>query len=195
MADYFADDNPLKNKLGISDPRSLHETEETSVANKTAELFQETPPNDFDLIYVKHIHKVLFEDIYDFAGHIRTVDITKPDSAVPFAHVEYIESEAGRIFGELKSKNYLVGLNREDFIQAVSELSADLNALHPFREGNGRTIRLFLILLADQAGYLLNYGQVSTDELIKADKLAFEGDIDPLIAVYQKVVMSKKKAA
>lgn len=195
MADYFADNNPLKNKLGISDPRLLHEAEETIVANKTTDLFIETPPKNFDLNYLKHIHKVLFEDIYDFAGHIRTVDITKPDSAVPFAYAKYIESEAGHIFRELKNKDYLNDLDRDSFIHTVADLSAALNALHPFREGNGRTIRLFLILLADHVGYLLDYSQVSPDELIKSDKLAFEGDINPLIVVYQKVAVSKKKAA
>ncbi len=173
MADYFADNNPLKNKLGISDPRLLHEAEETIVVNKTTNLFIETPPKDFDLNYLKHIHKVLFEDIYDFAGHIRTVDITKSDSAVPFAHAEYIESEARHIFSELKNKNYLNNLDQDSFIHTIADLSAVLNALHPFREGNGRTIRLFLILLADHAGYLLNYGQVSSEELIGADKNGF----------------------
>jgi cell filamentation protein len=161
------------------------------VANKTVNLFKEPAPKDFDFNYLKHIHKVLFEDIYDFAGHIRTVDIAKPDSTVPFAHTEYIESEAERIFSELENKQYLNNLDRDSFIYAIVDLSSALNALHPFREGNGRTIRLFLILLADCAGYLLDYSQVTTEELISADKIAFEGNISPLVSVYQKVVVSK----
>lgn len=74
-------------------------------------------------------------------------------------------------------------------MQEIASLSAELNALHPFREGNGRTLRLFLILLTDHAGFLLDYSQASLKELIEADRLAFEGDSKPLLAMYEKVTI------
>lgn len=189
MADYFVDgDEPLENKLGITDPEELLPVEQEIVTNKTAAVLNETPKL-FDFAYLLHIHKVLFEDMYGFAGKLRTVDISKPDASAPFAHAQFLEVEGKRIFDELVKQKYLTELDEKQFIARISELAAELNALHPFREGNGRTIRLFLIMLADNAGYLLDYSQVSAEELIDADKRAFEGDIKPLVDVYDKVVI------
>ncbi len=84
---------------------------------------------------------------------------------------------------------WLSQMRARRLLREIANLSAELNALHPFCEGNGRTIRLFLILLADHAGYLLDYSQVSSKELIEADTSAFEGDLKPLLAMYEKVVI------
>jgi cell filamentation protein len=189
VADYFVDgdnDEVIENKLGITDPLALVEAEQDIVTKKSAMLLGEKP-TVFNFDYLLHIHKQLFEDIYNFAGKIRVVDMVHPEASVPFAYVEFIKSEAERIFSELRLKYYLVGLDRATFVQEIASLSTELNALHPFREGNGRAIRLFLIMLADHAGYLLDYSQVSSDKLISADKLAYEGDLQPIMAVYEKV--------
>ena len=189
MADYFVDgDDVLENKLGITDPDKLKAAEQEIVTNKTADILNENPVI-FDMDYLLHVHKVLFDDIYDFAGKIRTVDIAKPDAKAPFAYVRFLNTECKRVFDELKGKLYLTGLAKQIFTKGIASLAAELNALHPFREGNGRAIRLFLIMLADYAGYLLDYSQVSADELILADKLAFEGDIKLLLEVYSKTVV------
>lgn len=74
----------------------------------------------------------------------------------------------------MESKKYLFGLDKDKFVKEITNLSVELNALHTFRDGNGRTIRLFLILLTDHAGYLLDYSQVLAEEITTADKLAFE---------------------
>lgn len=190
MADYFVDgDDVLANKLGISDPQKLKEAEQDIVTKKTATLLSETPPTVFDFACLKHVHQILFEDVYNFAGQVRTVDMVKPDGGTPFAYARFIEPESKRIFDYLRRKNYLVDLNRQSFVREITNLATELNALHPFREGNGRAIRLFLILLANHAVYLLDYSQVSSKELINADKLAFEGDMQPLLAMYEKVVV------
>lgn len=188
MTDYFVSgDNILDNKLGISDPHELKIAEQDIVTKKSAILLNEAS-TIFNFEFLLHIHKVLFEDLYDFAGKIRNVDITNSEEHIPFAYARFIESEAKRIFFELKSKEYLFGLDKDKFIKEITNLSAELNALHPFRDGNGRTIRLFMILLADHTDYLLDYSQVSAQEIIAADKLAFEGNTDPLLFVYKKVV-------
>lgn len=188
MADYFVDcDDVLENKLGVTDSDELKAAEQEIVTNRTADALSDAP-QVFDLGNLLHVHKVLFEDIYGFAGKIRTVDIAKYDASVPFAHAQFIEAEARRIFQQLEDKEYLVDLGRRNFIIELTKLAAELNALHPFREGNGRAIRLFLIMLADHAGYLLDYSQVSAEEIIRADKLAFEGDDKLLLSLYNKVV-------
>ena len=188
MADYFVDgEDILENKLGIHDREALKAAEQEIVTNKTADILNETA-EDFGLDYLIHIHKVLFEGIYDFAGKIRTVDISKPDAASPFAYVQFIDTESNRIFDDLKKKNYLNELDQKNFIEEVTKLAVELNALHPFRDGNGRAIRLYLIMLTDHAGYLLDYSQVSATELIDADIRAFEGDVEKLLQVYRKTV-------
>jgi len=188
VADYFVEgDDVLENKLGITDPAELKAKEQEIVTNKTADILSETP-QVFGLEYLLYVHKVLFEDIYDFAGMMRTVDIAKPNANAPFAYAQFLEAESKRISHNLANKSYLSNLEIEDFVKEITNLAAELNALHPFREGNGRAIRLFLIMLADHAGYLLDYSQVSAQELIAADRLAFEGDIKPLLKVYAKVV-------
>ncbi|MEI6054398.1 MAG: Fic family protein [Candidatus Saccharibacteria bacterium] len=189
MANYFVYDDLLQNKLGISDPKDLKKAEQQIVSEKSALILNETLPNKFNFEYLLHIHKILFEDIYNFAGQIRTVDIAKPNSSAPFAYARFIETEAKRIFNILNDKNYLTNISKLEFIKEIAELSAELNALHPFRDGNGRTIRLFLIMLADNAGYLLDYSQVSSKELIDADKLAFDGDMKLLLDIYKKIVI------
>ena len=188
MSDYFADD-VIVNKLSITDANELKEVEQQIVAEKTAVLLDSDVPDEPGLDYFKHIHKTLFEDLYDFAGTFRTVDIAKPDSVIPFAYAKFLDSESRRIFNDLNDKKYLVDLNPDQFIAKISSLSAELNALHPFREGNGRTIRLFLILLAYKAGYLLDYSLISADDLIDSDKRAFEGDDNPLLDIYQTITI------
>lgn len=190
MSDYFVDgDDVIKNKLGISNVDNLIAAEQEIVTNKTADILTEAPQK-FDLEYLLHIHKVLFDDIYDFAGKLRTVNISKADASTPFAHTQFLESESKRIFDKLTGLHYLTGLDKKAFTKAIAHLTTELNALHPFREGNGRAIRLFLIMLADHAGYLLDYSQVSAKELIEADKLAFNGNTKPLLSVYDKAVTS-----
>ena len=188
MADYFVDgEDILENKLGIHDLEALRSAEQEIVANKTADILNE-PVEAFGLGYLLHVHRVLFEDIYAFAGKMRTVDIAKPDVVTPFAHVQFLEVESKRIFDDLKKKNYLNNLDQKNFVEEITRLAAELNALHPFRDGNGRAIRLYLIMLTDNSGYLLDYSQVSAAEIIDADIRAFEGDIKALIEVYAKAV-------
>lgn len=136
MANYFTDSQEvLENKLNITDPALFNIKEQYIVTKKSAIILKEFP-KVYNLDYLKYIHKLLFEDIYDFAGKIRTVNITKPDSNTPFAHFEYIGSEAERIFSNLEQEDYLANLKRENYTIKIADLAADLNALHPFREGN-----------------------------------------------------------
>lgn len=186
---YFVEcGDVLSNKLGITDPQELQETEYRLTADKTAEALTDDIPQTPDFAYFLSLHQKLFGDVYDFAGKLRTVNIAKPDSPVPFCYADFIPSEADRIFGQLKSKKYLVGLDQSAFVEALAELSSELNALHPFREGNGRTTRLYLNRLASNAGYLLDFADVSRDEILVADRASFAGDLTPLKNLYLKIV-------
>ena len=191
MSDHFVNDI-LPNKLGITNQQELMGYEEKIVAEKIINLLKESEAFEPDLDYFKHIHKVLFEDLYDFAGQFRTVDIVKTDSNFPFCFALFLPSESERIFGDLKAKNYLKNLKKPDFIQGIAYFSTELNALHPFREGNGRTSRMYLMIIAYLAGYLLDYSLVSANEIIAADRAAFEGDDSKLITIYNKITLEKR---
>ena len=178
----------LANKLDISDPAELQEREYQISAAKTLDVLAQDPPSILDFDYYLKLHQTLFSDIYDFAGKIRTVNIAKPDSPVPFAYADCIQPYADQIFSELKRRHYLVNLEKPDFISALAWLSSELNALHPFREGNGRTNRLYLNRLCLNAGYLLDFNLATREEILVADRTAFAGDLAPLTALYTKIV-------
>ena len=187
MSDHFVNDI-LPNKLGITNQHDLMDYEEKIVAEKIITLLKESEAFEPDLDYFKHIHKVLFEDLYDFAGKFRTVDIVKTDSNFPFCFAQFLPSESERIFGDLKTKNYLKNLAKPDFIQGIADLSTELNALHPFREGNGRALRIFTEQLVIHAGYDIQRASVDSERWLYANKTAVFGDESELVAIFKDVI-------
>jgi cell filamentation protein len=184
MSEYFAEDDILRyNKLGIRDADELKRAEEEIVAARMVELIEGPIGSNFDFSMLKAMHEKLFSDIYDFAGTVRTVRIAKDESV--FCYPEYIDENQERIFDLLEKQNYLQNLPREDFVRKFALLNEELNALHPFREGNGRVIRLFLKQLAEQAGWYIAYEDMEPDKLLEADIKAFHGDLEPLINLIQ----------
>lgn len=188
-AGYFVEcGDCLVNKLGISDPAELQEREYQITAERASQILIENPPRVLDFGYLLSLHARLFGDVYDFAGQVRTVNIAKPDSPVPFAYADYIRPYADQIFSELERRRYFVDLAKPDFVEALAWLSSELNALHPFREGNGRTIRLFLDQICTNAGYAIDFNLASREEILAADRAAFAGDLAPLRQLYAKIV-------
>lgn len=186
---YFVEvGDTMPNKLNISDAKELEATEYDITAQKSQDILKNYKPKTFDFNCLLDIHRQLFEDIYDFAGKVRTVNISKPDSPVPFCYCDFIPSEANRIFTELKNDKYLVGLSQPEFVEKLTYYASELNALHPFREGNGRTNRLFLDLLCNYAGYLIDFNFASRRAILYADTAAFAGNLDPLRDLYRQIV-------
>jgi len=127
----------LKNKLGAKTEEELDLAETIFVLRKLTLLLQKQIEGKFDLAHLKAIHKFLFEDVYEWAGELRTISISKGSSM--FALPLRIEPEANKLFAQLKAENYLQELALEPFIQRLAFYWGELNMLHPFREGNGRT--------------------------------------------------------
>ncbi len=160
--------NVLINKFNIRDNRTLQEVEKKIVLTKLFELHKNKQIGDFSKTHFLSIHKYLFEDIYPFAGKIRTENIAK--DYFRFAEWEYIEDELDSLLNKLRSQNYLIGEGKEDISKGLAYYLAELNVLHPFREGNGRTIREFIRQLAFKDGYIFDLKNVSSKEFLEASK-------------------------
>jgi cell filamentation protein len=115
----------------------------------------------------------LFQDVYVWAGKFRTVRLGKDGSA--FCYPENIAREMQRLFADLKRQRHLRGLSPEAFAAASAHFLATLNAIHPFREGNGRTQASFLTLLADRAGHPLNLDRLVPERFLAAMIESFYG--------------------
>ena len=165
----------LKNKLDIHDSNKLFELEKQIVLVKSYILRQNTSIYGFDKKHFVYIHKFLFEDIYPFAGEFRKENIAKGNFT--FANWEYIESELDRLLSELKNENYLQGQDKKNLAKKLAYYLSELNVLHPFREGNGRTIREFIRQLAYKNGYILDLTKTTPEEVFNASvKSVYETD-------------------
>ena len=174
----------LKNRLGIKDAATLETTEAQFVAQRSHELVQDPLPGAFDLHHLQAIHRHLFGDLYEWAGHLRTVDLTKDTSR--FAHHAFIERAAAPIFRGLAQENYLRGLEPAAFSERAAHYLAELNALHPFREGNGRAHREFLSQLARDTHYAIAWEQITQADMLDASRRSFSGDLVPLTTLIQR---------
>lgn len=163
----------LVNKLNIRDEEQLSEIESYITLAKISVLQQQPIKGDFDFEHYKAIHRFLFEELYDWAGKIRDVNIAKKGTS--FVKAEDIEEIARACFSRLKEHNFFKNLNREEFVECITDFYCVTNNLHPFREGNGRAQRVFLSQLANNAGYELDFSAADSDELMIATIQAANG--------------------
>ena len=173
----------LINKYDIRDAEALQEIEGFLFALKSAEPL---PAGHLDYSHLKAIHYHYFNEIYTWAGQERTVDIAKQNSY--FAHIQYIEKELTKIFFNLKKEDYLQNLKLDTFCSKLADYFNDINAAHPFREGNGRTLRAFCNLLAEKAGYHIAWSRISIDKYMQANIHGFNGDYDPMRGIFLDIV-------
>ena len=162
----YENSNVLKNKFDITNNDVLEEIERKLVIAKLYELRQNNQIQNFDVEHFVSIHRFLFEDIYPFAGLLRTENIAKGDFC--FAEWRYIEDELRKLLDKLKEENYLEGKNKDELSKSLAYYMAELNVLHPFREGNGRTIREFIRQLAWKNGYVLDLTNMQPEGMLKA---------------------------
>ena len=162
----YQNSNTLINKLEIKDQLTLQKYEARITAAKLLALRQKGITGHFDKNHFVNIHKYIFEDIYPFAGKFRTENIAK--GYFRFAEWEYIEEELDKLLLKLKNENYLNEKSEEELAKALAYYMSELNVLHPFREGNGRTIREFIRQLALKNGYTLNLKKVEPQKMLNA---------------------------
>jgi len=181
MSRYDADDtycypgtDVLRNKAEITDANELDTYEGELSTLRSIEILENPIAGQFDLAHLQRIHLSLFQDVYDWAGEIRTVDISRGNSR--FANVRFIESAANEIFNKLARENWLKGLDAVALSKRLAHYLSEINALHPFREGNGRAQRIFISQLSQSAGYQMDYSDLKQEQIYRAMELAFNGD-------------------
>jgi len=177
----------LKNLLGIQDQALLEASEADLVSIRSLELAISPIRGSFDLAHLRRIHWHLFRDVYVWAGELRTVDISKGDNR--FAHHAFVGSAARPIFEKLAAEDYLAWLDAGAFCARAAYYLGELNALHPFREGNGRTQREFVQLLARRQGYCFVWKMASREEMLKASIASFRGDLAGLLGILGAIIL------
>lgn len=177
--------NVLSNALNITDDALLEQAEQKITLATTKLIEFKHPPYDFN--HLKHIHRVIFLPIYDWAGEVRTIDISKGDTR--FCTVSRIEPEAAKIFTKLHNQNYFVDLGKDALIAHLAALYDDINILHPFREGNGRTQRVFFEHILLNCGYGVDWSQVTRNDWLEANENAFLLDCSLLEQIFARVIV------
>jgi cell filamentation protein len=163
----------MHNKLGLSTAEEL-EAAEREITHAALIFLKESPVQpSYDLGHLCAIHLRIFGDIYDWAGQLRTVAIAKGSwLCLP----QYIESSAAETFRALHGESLLRGLPRDVFTERLTYYLGEVNAIHPFREGNGRAQRAFFDQLASDAGFILDWQHLDADRNIAASAAIMRGD-------------------
>ena len=171
---FYPGTDVLRNKAEITTAEDLDTYEGELSTLRSIEILENPIAGQFDLAHLQRIHLALFQDVYDWAGKIRTVDISRGNSR--FANVRFIESAANNIFNKLARENWLKGLDADALSKRLAHYLSEINALHPFREGNGRVQRIFISQLSQSAGYQLDYSDLEQEQIYRAMELAFNGN-------------------
>lgn len=177
----------LINQFDIRDEEKLNEIESVISSARYAEWLNAPQAVTFDFDHYKAIHRFLFSDLYEWAGEVRSVNISK--KGTQFTPAGNIESQAGLIFERLRTCNYFRGLPHDEFVEKIVDFYCITNALHPFREGNGRAQRVFLTQLIRNAGYEINFADMDTDLLMIATIQSAQGVTDLLKQIFTESIL------
>lgn len=162
----YPDSDVLKNKLNIRDRNELKQAEEEITALKQYMLMESPIKGRFTKTQLMNIHRFLFDDIYPFAGLIRREQISKGDTMFYPPHL--IGQELDKVFAKLHSEKMLHETDRERQIKHLSYIMSELNIIHPFREGNGRSIRELIRCMALHYGFTLDWSHVDRGTMLDA---------------------------
>ncbi|MBX8475765.1 putative adenosine monophosphate-protein transferase Fic [Pseudomonas capsici] len=174
----------LRNLLGLTNDHLLAEAER-ALSEVAASAIDFAPP-PYDLSYLKNIHHQLFSDLYEWAGELRSVDISK--GTTHFCTCSRIEPEAHKLIESLANADWFQNMKRDALVLACAELFGDLNVVHPFREGNGRAQRILFEHIIVNAGYEISWWEVDVQEWTQANIDAVVCDYTALIRVFEKCI-------
>ena len=167
----------LKNKAGHRDAGALETLELDMQMIRAAEPL---PTGTFDTGHYRAVHRHLFQDVYRWAGRYRTVRIAREGAM--FCYPEFIAAQMDALFQAILKAPFVVGASQADFVRDATRFLGDLNAIHPFRDGNGRTQLSFLFLLGERAGHHLDMTRIRAEPMLAAMVKSFQGRLGPLEA-------------
>lgn len=179
----------LFNKVGAKTQKQLDkaEAEITYIVIATLTIGSQPEKLTFNTQLLLDTHEEIFRDIYKWAGKPRIYDISKGNSY--FAHVQFIVPSLNTLMDIIQQDTLMKSGRIEDTVEALTYYYSELNAIHPFREGNGRTSRTFLRLLALKHGYDIEWARMEKDENINASIKAINGDTTALRAILTSIVV------
>jgi cell filamentation protein len=178
----------LRNILGITDSKLLDQAERNLVTDR---LSQRIPRGKFDLAHLRAIHRHLFQDVYDWAGELRTVEIFKGGNQFQFR--QYIHTGMADVHRRLSRAGFLKGLPASEFAREAGVIIGDINYIHPFREGNGRTQAQYLKQLAEQAGHPLDLRRIDPAGWIDASKASHATDYSLMAELIRQAIVPLRK--
>ena len=187
---FYPGTDVLINKLNIRDDNALTIAEKEITSLKLLMLNNMPIIEKINFENLCKIHKIIFEDIYEWAGIIRQGDFLSKGNSI-FCRGQYIIENANKIMDNIQKENYLCELDKSKFIERTAYYMGEINALHPFREGNGRTSREFFRQLSLNAGYVLDFSKTEKEKLLTADIEAFNGIYERLIKILDKAIIVK----
>lgn len=190
--DPYSQDGVLKNKFGEKDPKKLEILEKRSTIRGWIKLQNEliaTPNLKLDAALIKKIHKNLFEDVYDWAGQYRTVNIVKGKTM--FANALYVPAALEDLVTKLNRDITSKSITANNISEKLAYYYGELNMIHPFREGNGRTQKIFIEKVADKLGYSLQLEKVDSKKLLEVTIESVNGTGRPLKKVFEEVIVTK----
>lgn len=192
--DTYLDGKVLRNLVNAKTDRELLKAEAVFVYSRTLEFSEKKISYNirkFQLLKeLQKIHKHLFQDIFDWAGKIRTVNIKKKGKNTDFFLLfSVIESAANFVTKELVDEKLLQNLTLDAFVNRLAYFYDQVNYIHPFREGNGRTQRILFDIIARQAGYKIDWLKVTGIKNDEASRLAAQNkDLSLLIKMFKEIV-------
>jgi cell filamentation protein len=161
----YAGTNVFINHYEIKNDKQLQAMETILSTQRLSELQEKPVTGDFDLRHLQKVHEYLFRDLYPFAGEIRTENITK--DGFSFAQARFIREASGPLFEHLTKENW-EQMNHKRLAEKLAYYMAEINVLHPFREGNGRSLREFARCISLEAGYHLDWSVVPHEQVLRA---------------------------
>lgn len=164
--------------INKADLRVQHELDDFEFAMFLSRAAEPLPDGALDYAHYRSIHHHLFQDVYAWAGQPRTIRIAKGGNW--FCFPENLEAHMAKTFRWLAEHDHLVSPDREDFAAHGAYFLAELNAGHPFRDGNGRTQLTFLKVLTTNAEHSFNDSPIEPQRTLNAMVRSFAGDLAPL---------------
>lgn len=195
---YLQPSGVLQNLAGITNGRELEAFERNASSVRLAQIDTQPLPGGYDLSHIRHFHRVIFGDVYAWAGDLRSVDIAKDDSR--FTHARYLEGSFKDIERAIRRDLLPAGARSGEmalvapgdigtWARKAADVFADLNAWHGFREGNGRTSRAFVRQLGHEVGIDLQFERLNALEWRGASVLSFGGLNGQMQSLFERIAV------